>query len=1062
MKHKWIIVSLAIVFFLTAITFYANRILLPNVIRKIAVEQAQTFLKRKVEIESIHFNWIKGIVIKSIKIYQKDSSTDVFAQAEKISLGVIFIPGFKQHKLIFPSITIHSPSFHLIHQNDQWNFSDLMTVPAASSDKTPPVAVSVGSINIVSGKMRVDDLSSQGLWTELVDQVNVKVGLSYQGISYNGSLTLPQKQGSLSVDGYYWPLNQSLKASVVLKNIKPLDYLPFIPIKLPVTLMNGTLGAVDARISYDPQKIDIQGDCSINDLDVTYDKENIKTDINVSDAHIVVAKNLMVKGKYSFTNTDIETPSLSLTGAFKASIGEFLMNSLEDISVKASNLQASDLHLKSSEDQSFQGQLNVKIDDAQWHKDSAFLIGDLSLSQASVVLDEFRTFKGDIMLGDVKVNKDQASSTGVADINVNNFELRLPGDILKGNMAASRLTLSIDSQNNIKANGPLDLTQTQIITEKATAQGALHLKNIKVAFDQGQQTIEAQTQGTLQDTQVDLQGQGKLKTNAHFEANVFYPLKSPSDLKYNGSLAVADSSYDGLMVGPVSNINLTLDFKTDQADIQHLSLMVLDTALKASGHITNFQKPQLNFQVESQSFDLGKIKNVAPDLLKAYGLTVDGETSLQLKFDGPLADPLTGQIHAQAVLKDVNITSSTLKQSLKNISGSLNADGNSLSWDDFSLNLMDNTLTSHGHLTDFKNPRVTASLSWQGMEINAQINKNVNMVTVKDLSGHYMSADFGLNGTVDLSGTSPQLNLQSNAKFKLEDISRYVPSLKPSLDPLKLSGSMTIASSIKGPASNWKEWILNANAKSDLVTLAGFKFDNLNIDVNQENAKLNKFTINSNLYDGTLNIVTTADLNDSAIPFETGLHIEGVNLAKLKNDTGAKDEDLRGFIALTSMLNGTVKDILKVKGNAALNISQGYLMKKEFSSLFMIPELSNLIFTDATGNFTIADQKVSTQNFTLKSQGANLNGVGWVGFDHKLQFELHPEFDTETIAQSDSLRKGPSALIALAAGKYLTITIDGTLEKPVIHTIKKPTELIKKTGEILKDNVGQILQGFFQ
>ena len=148
--------------------------------------------------------------------------------------------------------------------------------------------------------------------------------------------------------------------------------------------------------------------------------------------------------------------------------------------------------------------------------------------------------------------------------------------------------------------------------------------------------------------------------------------------------------------------------------------------------------------------------------------------------------------------------------------------------------------------------------------------------------------------------------------------------------------------------------------------------------------------------------------------------------------------------------------------NGALTIAQGYLMKKEFSSLFLIPELNNLIFTDASANFNIADQKITTDNLTLKSDGANLNGKGWVNFDHTLHFELNPEFNPDKIIQSGSLKKGASALFASAAGKYLTITIEGTIDKPKVHTIKKPSEIIKKTGEIIKENVGQILQGIFQ
>ena len=42
------------------------------------------------------------------------------------------------------------------------------------------------------------------------------------------------------------------------------------------------------------------------------------------------------------------------------------------------------------------------------------------------------------------------------------------------------------------------------------------------------------------------------------------------------------------------------------------------------------------------------------------------------------------------------------------------------------------------------------------------------------------------------------------------------------------------------------------------------------------------------------------------------------------------------------------------------------------------------------------------------------------------------------------------------------IDIDGTIDKPNVHTIKKPGEIIKRTGQIIGQNVGQILQGIFQ
>ena len=133
MKYKKIIILLcSLLFFLTALTFYLNRVIFPQLIKKIAVQQIETALKRKVEIGTIHFNWFRGIIIDKIKIYEKDSPEAVFAQADQVSFGFILIPGFQHYKIIIPFIHVRSPSVHLIRTaSDVWNFSDMQSAPSS-------------------------------------------------------------------------------------------------------------------------------------------------------------------------------------------------------------------------------------------------------------------------------------------------------------------------------------------------------------------------------------------------------------------------------------------------------------------------------------------------------------------------------------------------------------------------------------------------------------------------------------------------------------------------------------------------------------------------------------------------------------------------------------------------------------------------------------------------------------------------------------------------------------------------------------------------------------------
>ncbi len=1022
MKHKWIIITLSIIFFLGSLTFWANQVFLPTIVKKIAIEQAQNFLKRKVEIESIHFSWVKGIVINNIKIYQKDSLDKVFLQAERISSGILFVPGVKTHKLILTSLNIDSLSVLLVHQTDTWNFSDLLIIPQTSPSSRPsPVDVSVGGITINNGKFRVDDIQGQSVWSEIIDPINLKVGLSLSGISFDGQLTIPQKQASISLQGSYQIPNQSLKAQVNIKNIKPQDYFRFYPGPLPFSLTNGLMEQVNAHIQYAPDDMRLTGSWSIKNVETAFDQQSFKGELQATNADITLKKNdIAFKGNFSLLNTQITTPLLSGSGT-----------------------------------------LSARIEHGRWQENAGSLEGSVALKQGVVSLGEHEKITGEVQINKIKVSKDKNLTQANFELNLDQLNVNLPEKKFVGTIHAPQMLISLDSKNIVRMDGTLDVMADDAAFDKTILQGKLHCDQLKINFDQTQQILDAQSRGILEGLTIKLEDKKEIHTNAHFDLKTLYPLKNPSGMKYSGTLALENTDVQGLPFGPINNVKLTADVKTNSIDLQSLSLMVLDTTIIASGNISDFSKPLLNIQAQSERFDLSKLQTLAPDLLKAQGLTVDGTTSFMIKFEGPALDPLTAKINAQAVLKDVNLESSTLKQKLNHISGTIKADGNSLSWDNFTAVFMDKALTLTGHLMDFKNPQIKTSLSFDGIEIKGEINKNDNLIELKSLSGEFLSAQLNASGSVDISGKTPQLSIKSTFKCNLEDASRFLPQLKSTLEPLKLTGLLSMKASLSGPASQWMQWNIDANASSDLVTISGFKLNNLNVDVNQEDSKIKKFTITSGLYEGSLNVVTTADLND-AMPFDTALHVENVDLSKLKNDIGAKDEDLRGFISLTSIIKGTIKDLLNLKGSGSLNVAQGYLMKKEFSSIFLIAELSNLIFTDATANFDIANQKVSTENFALKSEGAILHGKGSIGFDKKIQAELSPEFNTDKIIRSGSIKKGPSALIALAADKYLTFTIDGTIDKPIIHTIKRPSALIKKTGEIITENVGQILQGIFQ
>src|SRR5205085_1189806 len=124
------------------------------------------------------------------------------------------------------------------------------------------------------------------------------------------------------------------------------------------------------------------------------------------------------------------TPTFSIAGSFKADIDDFLMNSPEDISIKAS-LQTDALNVQLPHEQSFQGQLNATITQGRWQKNLASLEGNITINQATISLNDQENIKGDLQLNTIKINKDSNLTTVNTGLTLNNFDVRFPGKILK-------------------------------------------------------------------------------------------------------------------------------------------------------------------------------------------------------------------------------------------------------------------------------------------------------------------------------------------------------------------------------------------------------------------------------------------------------------------------------------------------------------------------------------------------------------------------------------------------------------------------------------------------------
>lgn len=990
-KYRVLLIIIGIIFFISALTIYLNRVVFPVQIKKMVTAQAETLLKRSVEIEGIHFNWVKGFIIDKIKIYQKDSS-QVLLQAERVSFGLIIIPGFKQQRITIPFIHIENPSIQLIHTgNNAWNFSDILaslTTPPKTDDKPLPFTVTVAGVDIAGGKVRIDDTANNRNWSELLDEINLKVNLSYQGIHFELQTNLPRENGLLAAQGSYMPLTQAIDGHLQLKNIKPSDYLSMFPPIASLELKNGLIEDIDLDINYNKELIKAAGDISIKNLDLNFADQSFSGTIEARHSQIIYKNGpIEATGDFKITQANATINNINAQGNVTASIHEAVINP-DQMSIDG-NIDLSQIILSLSPKQILKGNITLKNLKARRDKDGTQIVGKIN-AQGLDITQDTQSLKGDFLSQGLIINispKSEISTTG--DLQLNNLDVKLsPTQLFTGSVILNSFKLNLTTPKDITLSSKVSINQMHCIPmANTTINGSVELSTLNLQLKDDELIVKTDGELNNWDIHLDQDKNAVIEANFNLEAN--YPLTDPAQLTYSGSFELHDAEINGFPYGPFKSINTKADFKTDNLNVRSFSVSVMDTAIKGALTLINFKNPVLNLDASSDRIDLSKLKIILPDLVKQYGLETTGVARFNAQFEGLISDPLGGSIKAHADLENINVSSATFKQAATNISGGIDATPNSLTWHNFTGTYLGKTYTLTGNLNDFKNPSIKTSLDGDDVKLTADVIKKDNIITINTLTGKYLKIAFDATGTVDLSSkTSPLLNIKTKETFTIDDIlGLLTEEQKKPLVALKPSATISLDATIKGEAAKWQEWTTDAIITSPLLSIMGYKINNLNMAITQKEGKISNLTIDATAYEGKIHTVASGDVSSKLMPFDIALNIDGLDLQKLKMDIpNLSAEEIKGKFYLTTVGKANLNDYKSLSAKGSMAIREGFLTEfKMFKGLLSVLNealrIGQVMITDVEGNFVIENQKITTDNLRLKSPTIVLLTTGWVNFD---------------------------------------------------------------------------------
>ena len=995
MKYKKILIVLcAVLFFLAALTSYVNRVIFPRLIKKIAVERIEEALKRKVEISSIHFSWVKGFIINKIKIYEKDSNDAVFAQADQVSFGIIIFPGIKHYRITIPFINVRSPSAHLIRTGpDTWNFSD-MYAPTGTK-KPSSLELAWGGMTVSDGKFLIDDVSTPSKWSEFFDNINLKLSLSYKGISYDFTADIPGKKGFIGATVYYQPITKNTQAQIHLENIDTASYLSLINIP-DVHLASGVIKEINLSIDYSQDKTSAQGDVFMKDLDISSHDQSFKGDIQIRDLDAQYQNgDITARGQMALAHMHTKVPGLDAGGSVQTKVSDFEMT--KDSLAFTGSLHAQDIFVQLI-DRQVQADA-VILDNMKIRKDREGIQSVGSITAKGLFVEwPGQKLQGDFSLKDVNMRmKDENDITLDGSLEADHFSTSLNDDkISSQRVLLENFRLDVLDQQNISLKTPLSLEDMTLALGKNISASA-SIKTDKLLLDLDDGIIKISTILDASKGKLVIDDRKTIEADPQLELNLQIPLKDPQQLTYKGSITLSDAQIRGFSPFQyLDNVELDADFQNDEATINALSANILDTNVRVFGTVKDFKTPVLNIIAEADELNLTKMKDLAPRLVDQYGLTFDGSSSVKVQFEGLASSPLTAKISAVASVKNVSVSSSKLHQSIKDITGIIEATPDSLKWRDFTATYQGQRYTLAGTLDDFKDPKILATIDGPNMELKADIVKAQDLITINGITGKYLNMDFNNTGSIVLmAGQEPNFDIKSNVSLDLEDLIMVLPAQqKKNLQPLDPTGLVSITAGLKGSGFDWKNYRLNAQLTSPVVRLHGYGLDDIKIGIDQNEGKVKNLTFDGKLYDGIVHAVGSMDLTAKGMPYDLALNIDNTDMHKLKMDSPLKMEEIDGKFYLTTIAHGTLTDFKNnLSATGSLAIRDGFLAEFNlFKGLLGILNdalrLGQVEITDVEGNFTVNNQKINTDNLRLKGPTIVLLGKGWVNFDETCDLDM--------------------------------------------------------------------------
>lgn len=524
------------------------------------------------------------------------------------------------------------------------------------------------------------------------------------------------------------------------------------------------------------------------------------------------------------------------------------------------------------------------------------------------------------------------------------------------------------------------------------------------------------------------------KINAALSAALKAKIKSDIDTKeiiYRGQMNVKNLALANLeFVNNIYDIRGNLDFSEKGFIFNNITATVFGLPVKATAILKDVNNPILTIDANTE-VELSSLKNLLTDKFNIpMPFDMIGKGGLELKLEYKMSDiTVPSAVNGSLLMKHAEIKSEYGKEPLKDVTGKFQFTQNQLDFSDISFKYIDTGYRASGVVTNFDSPGVQLELNSDKLYAETLFAVSNKTIIISNLTGSYGDYDFSAQGELDMTdAANTKVDVNGELKFELSEQKEPFVKFKDRFKDLKPSGKVVTLFSLKGSINDPRACIIDAEIKSNSLSIYGFKLSEFDMMCSQRNGIIDIRYFNSLLYGGTLEGTGIIDTVSKGTPYQINADLRGIKIEALKKDTAFRNNDITGRIQAYVGVKGYSSDFDRLSAWGKISIFNGNLWQlnlfRGIGTILFKSDFSSVVFKEGLCDFVVQDKNFITNNLVMKSDLLNIYGSVKLSFDKSISASLKAEFTDEGIDA------GNVSNIAGAIERYMILDVTGTLNEP--------------------------------